>query len=221
MSVRSGSQPGARIPKVYLAGKMDRDHDWRGSATSLCRYDRRGVSYGDWEEDSWNAWGSNGIKAELLGVPFIYVGPYPASCDHGCAHARSSLHMAETCSAMHQRHIVSASVGAILSADIVCCHISTADSYGTLVEIGVAAGREKPLSVTVDHDLAVSLARADRDNSEHQEIGRHDLWFAQEIARIVGGDAHTLPPAHSKEEGFEAARRFHSQFIAKLSGGRG
>ena len=188
---------------VYLGGKMSPQHDWRGEA-GVCARSGRGVSDHELATDPLQAWINHAYGAELDGVPFILAGPFPSSCDHGCAHRSESLHMAQTCNEVGgQRAIQNACFGALGQTDLICAHISTPDAYGTLVELGMAKALKTPVSLTLDEGLCARLAR---DFDHHNQIvGSHDLWFIEEL---FSPDAVRVPDA-------AAARKHHAASIAR------
>jgi hypothetical protein len=189
-----------RPVKVYLAGKMKPQHEWRGRA-AVTDGGFRAVH----ELDSPDAWVKACRRVTMGTAQFIMMGPFPISDDHRGAHADWACHMAEGINSdgVGRDPIFAAAFEAIRAADLVCAHINTADAFGTLVEIGIARGMGKVLSVTVDADLADSMRRPPAFFSDHNDLGAHDLWFAQVAANHAG-----------TVNGVEEAQTFHSTRIA-------
>ena len=208
------------VPKVYLAGKMKPEHNWRGEALSLDRAERSGILDHDLTDHPFGTgWLANARVVNMKNASFNLIGPFPLGCDHGCAHGANVAHMAETCNfdTWDNNLLLKTCVRTIQSADIVCAHFSTADAYGTLVELGIAKGQnpDRPLSVTVDANLAICLNK--RNEHGHIETDhyddriswsrvRHDLWFATSLADESSETADN-----------DAAQAFHAEFIRKHS----
>lgn len=107
---------------VYLAGKIDHT-DWRhGLVPNL-----RG-----------HLWADGPIDTNL----YRYVGPFFASCDHGCNH-RPSSHGATAGyefgeSEFTKSDVISNNMAALHAADLIFAYIDSPDCYGTLTELGWA-----------------------------------------------------------------------------------
>jgi hypothetical protein len=205
-----------RPQRVYLAGKVSTEHDWRGEASPLRRDRRDGVCSMDFDDDPVRAWQDSARSVSLCGTDFVLTGPFPSSCDHGCAHQGESLHMAQTCTdgwTPRQRKIVAACFATLAASDLVCAHISTPDAYGTITEITWAVMRGIPVSLTLNQGLCAAMIRVgpyDKIAFNHGDTDDHDLWF---IAALVDG----APRSSSKRvfRGAEEAREAHAAFIAE------
>ncbi|WP_424138638.1 hypothetical protein [Roseomonas chloroacetimidivorans] len=167
----------ARIqaPRVYLAGKMSAEHEWRGEASVTDRNRRAGIE----DELSPVAWLDAARLAWMDDAALMQVGPFPGSCDHGCGHMPDNLHMAQTCMGEHEATIFETCLNTIRHSDVVCAHLSSGDAFGTIVEIGLArAMAHRPVvSVSLSMSLAASYER--RPGPDHNTIGTTDLWFIQ------------------------------------------
>jgi hypothetical protein len=119
-------------PSVYLAGKIDKN-GWRGLVVPALRE---------------HGWKDGPIHMES----FIYTGPFFHSCDHGCNHgpnghgAANGFHFDE--SPYTQHDVIRNNNSALDSADLVFAYITSADCYGTLIELGYAihAGKRVALA---------------------------------------------------------------------------
>lgn len=202
-----------RLPRVYLAGKMKPGLDWRGAWSSFARDGRLGVGDHELWENPGGAWLDRayvvGPKPE--GVAFELTGPFPSSCDHGCAHGSNALHMATTCSDdITPEAIRRACLQTILGSDLLCAHINTKDAYGTIAEVAWAVAHKIPVSLTFERSLIIRMTRGRRkDDAEHGLLGagQHDLWF---IEKMVENAPRSLTAV---VEGAAAARAIHAAFI--------
>lgn len=188
--------------RVYLAGKMKSEHDWRGSAAPTRRSDRTGAAYRTTAED----WASEAAIAEMGGAHFMHVGPFSLSDDHGSSHAQWVRHMAEGWASegpLPGHQIAQTCLETIvMRSDLVCAHFSTPDAFGTLIELGFAKALALPICVTVDAALAESMTRPPSDEDDHNAVGAHDLWFAEAVAT-----------RSAIVDGFAEAQAVHGQFI--------
>lgn len=188
--------------RVYLAGKMKSEHDWRGPAAPTRRNDRVGAAY----QTTTDGWAEEAAIAEMGGVHFLHVGPFSLADDHGSAHAKWVRHMAEGWAnegPLPGHQIAWTCLNTIASRrPVVCAHFSTPDAFGTLIELGFAKAFGVPLCVTVDSTLAWNMTRPPSDEDDHSAVGAHDLWFAEAIAT-----------RSSVVCGFDEAQAVHGQFI--------
>lgn len=108
---------------------------------------------------------------------YISVGPVTYSCDHGCFHGDA----AHGCGAngkecvdgseyITRERVLERCMTQIDAADVVVAHFGTDEpskdavtSYGTLVEVGVAAANGKPIVVVFEDGVPLRV--------------QHDLWF--------------------------------------------
>ena len=175
---------------VYLAGKMDPEHCWRGGChldlSSNSEYLFRG-------------------RRTMDGATFKLTGPHRLGGKHYEFAADWARHEAENDeSPIFGTALVDRCFASIQDADLVCLHLSTADAHGSLVEIGFARALGRTISVTVEKHLAVVPERWLPPHDGQGRIApRHDLWFAQTVANssAIVDDA-------------QEARRFHAEFIA-------
>lgn len=147
-----------RKPHIYIAGKISQS-DYRHQLV-------RGLRNHDWDDGF------------LENDSFIYTGPFFNSCDHGCAHGRSSHGALEGCNedktgATHEE-IIERNNDALDSADLVFVYITQEDCYGTLVEIGRASAKGK--------QIVIAFATG----FEHKE----DFWYAVESAHHIYHDVN-------------------------------
>lgn len=173
--------------RVYLAGKMTREHEWRGEAAELAP---EKFEFGVYENLS-GVWQRKAARVGMAGATFIAGGPFRITGAHGewiCEgekHASPGFDEDLYHKAAGLSEIVLACKDAISLSDLVCVHIATADAFGTLVEIGYAAALGKALSVTF-------AAKVPAD----------DLWFAGAIANRA-----------TKVSTVEEAQAQHAHFI--------
>lgn len=179
--------------QVYLAGKMSPAHEWRGAAGVTMRDVRKGA----YDTDDW---ADAEFITQMDGACFRMVGPFPVADDHGGGHGASALHMVPTYQ-FNKAGIAAACLRAIIKCDVFCAHINTADAFGTLVEIGIAAGMGKTTCVSVARDVSALMPRMQADHACDDE---HDLWFSQSIATAAWDVSDNAE-----------ARVVHGQFIRK------
>ncbi|MEQ1902077.1 MAG: hypothetical protein ABL866_15260 [Devosia sp.] len=139
---------GVAMTRVYLAGKISKEGDWRRPL--LRALDVRVSLEGE----------GLSVVPQIIHSPFEYVGPFFVSCDHGCAHGANS-HGALT---FHDRlcehsggrqNIVLRNFDAIDSADLVFAYITASDCYGTIGELAWATAKQKRTVVAVAPDTDV------------------------------------------------------------------
>jgi hypothetical protein len=167
----------ARPQHVFLAGKMDLEHDWRGLSSPLV-------------VDRW------GRTVTLDGTTwFVLAGPMSTGKPHMWdRHARDDWSTESyTEIALASWHMVAT------GSSIVCAHLNAPDCYGTLVEIRIAIGKGKLVSVTIDKELARSLSRGPGYDEDRPT---HDLWFPCEMA-----------DNYAMVQDDEGARVAHGKFI--------
>ena len=161
--------------RVYLGGKMSTAHDWRGQSIFVG------------EGDSWSC-----VDVVMHAAAFKCTGPFPTvGGHHDVEQYGEDAHFSDA----RRQDVVRLCKASISDAELFCAHLSTADAYGTLVEIGFAAAHGKRISLSVYMSLLVGNRRG-QDN--------HDLWFAAEMSRdfaIVSGfkeaQAHHAGVIHS------------------------
>lgn len=125
------------MKKVYMAGKISKN-DWRHDYAHI----RTSEPLAEWSAPF--------KDTELL----TYVGPFFASCDHGCAHG-SALHAVggedtgfldacdvDTADNQYRQRVHSASIDRIDWSDIVIAVIDD-DAHGTIFEVGYAIAKGK------------------------------------------------------------------------------
>ncbi len=118
------------IPRIYLAGKIDKS-DWRHQVVPELR---RHEAY----------------LAPIGTNEFIYVGPFFKSCDHGCFHADGShgfLGQNQKLRRLAQLQVRNACFEAVRNCDIFFLYINHREAFGSLVEIGWAQAFNKKVVV--------------------------------------------------------------------------
>lgn len=174
--------------KVYLAGKISRD-DWRKSLDGVRPFS---ISANDVVDDvnlkNKHVHEFETYFGELPVVsrhPYIEVtGPFFLSCDHGCYHGDNSHGVGATydkglsiqghfscgCegTTFSREEVTEICMRQIQKADLVFSYINSADCFGTLFEIGYAAGIGKPVAIMFQNE---ELAEA--------------MWFLSERADVV------------------------------------
>lgn len=122
------------------------------------------------------------------GVGFDYGGPFFVSCDHGCFHGPHSHGVGIVSNegaddaipqndlAVRRQMIFAVNSQRLQRADQVFAYLESADCYGTLIELGMAAAHRIP--ITIGFSPAINLAMRD------------DLWMAAAAsARVCFGSA--------------------------------
>ena len=175
-------------PRVYLAGKCSVENEWRGGAA-----EERNNHHADWRYAE--------FFTTMGGASFLKCGPFPGD-SHGCRD--------ETPHGLDEKKsvIVGQCQLAITRASIFCAHISTLDAFGTLVELGMAQGRNNPvlpISLTITENV---ITQCSFDDLRHcLEMGTHDLWFLEHLINASPGCVTQI--VRDSEE----ARAFHGSFI--------
>ena len=176
------SKMARNVKKVYFAGK---------------------VTHGCWRSELFNTprimSEPNGLY-EIDQTSVVYVGPYAFSCDHGCYHYEGTHGLAigrascvgylgqdgETEGGIRRPDAVKRCLSGIDNCDFVVCYISSPDCYGTLVELGYASARNKPILLFVHPSLQDS----------HEPPSIHDeLWFSMNlplVQNVIVGEPYKL-----------------------------
>lgn len=157
--------------KVYLAGKIAKS-DWRHDLVPHLRGE-----YVDDGADSVDEWRTVPM---LFGLE--YVGPYFASCDHGCAHGGEHAWIGGGCIGMQTSDgsnlPTRANTALLCRSAIEKCDAFFAwmdggeTAYGTLVEIGMAHALGKPIY------LASSWEAPEPEPCDHCKSGDSDPYQA-------------------------------------------
>ena len=154
--------------RVYLAGKISKN-DWRHDVVDglyeTCREHEEGMP------DRWPI-----LTRSILGK-HAYVGPYFVGCDHGCYHGINSHGVgansnppgcgAECALDDIRQKVWNLNTSAINLCTILVAFIDSLDCYGTLAEIGYAAGCGREVVVV---------------SSEPRPCDQHEMWFAKQFA---------------------------------------
>lgn len=122
-------------PTLYLAGKISKN-DWRHTLIP-------GLREHSWSDDP------------IHTSHFSYVGPFFASCDHGCGHNPGSHGAVQECTEPHytRRDVVDLNMAALVKANLVFAYINAPDCYGTVMEIGWAIANGKRVVMAFAPDL--------------------------------------------------------------------
>jgi hypothetical protein len=143
-------------------------------------------------------------KIQINDSVFTYVGPIVPSCDHGCWHAILStggdaaddgsidakgyqihLHLD------NPSRIVAANFSQIDIADMCFFWFPDKTSYGSLVELGYAVGKGKPVyagfsSVAFPFEISTEPHPENTEWEEYKEsLPGHELWYAGMSAKQV------------------------------------
>ena len=163
--------------KVYYAGKIGKN-DWRHEL-----YDLRSSS-----SDVYNLLMNHAaqlISADMITVDHLfthydfieYCGPFFIGCDHGCGHGENShgqgvdqigcLGDPGDGVVQTRQNAFNNCLGWIDESDVIFAYIDDVTAYGTLVELGYAAAKEK------DIFIAYNLKNPS------------DFWFSSETAQEI------------------------------------
>lgn len=159
--------------KIYLAGKITKDNDWRGDILGSHR--PGGQDSEPFEGAALSDWKWQPQTGAIFGA-HDYAGPFFVSCDHGCAHGPTSHGMGagegDLCGIdpPTREEVVARCMVAIQESDLLFAYLTSADAYGTLIEMGYARGRGVDVAVAWSPSLNVS-----------------EMWFARDIATYVAG----------------------------------
>lgn len=171
-----GTDPLTNPMRIYLAGKIGKTITWRdkiapGIGSAWEAGDGCGESI-DWEIP-WPV-----LPKAIFGV-YSYTGPFFIGDDHGCFHGPNKHGCREKtwtqgahgepdseADGTRRSLIVERCKTAIHNSDLVFAWVDTPDCFGTLVEVGYAAGIGKIVGVCCPHGFEYDLA----------------MWFAGAIA---------------------------------------
>ena len=189
-----------KIPRVYLAGKVG--HQNYRHSLGLKGRDMTHINKLHHHKNR----------------PYIYSGPIVPSCDHGCWHAffdgctgydggyvYEESHMYFVEPSGHDA-IVGSTMKQIQQSDLLFAWFDSYDAYGSIAEIGFAAGCGIPVYVGFREDVFPMQQSSTGDTWDEQKsylIGR-ELWY---IATIAHGSFLAQEPSHA----FTRALRSHSQ----------
>jgi hypothetical protein len=164
--------------KIYLAGKVGYN-DWRHTIVSGLRGAATGAyNCLDAPEPEFFDWP---VLDSAIFSSHSYVGPYFATCDHGCIHGDNKHGANVTISDGHldvfdsgtARRLRAACYRAIESADLLFAWIEDVTCYGTLAEIGYATAKKVDVITAGPRPLP-------------------DLWFATPNFGVVASPAAAL-----------------------------
>jgi very-short-patch-repair endonuclease len=147
-----------------------------------------------------------------------YVGPYFVSCDHGCSHGNKT-HATVGCSndwhgphAFHghgryeaRMFVMSESLRAIDSADLIFAYLNSPDCYGTLYELGYA--RARGIRIELVHNLSPEIADDMWFTMCASYAGRHTVDPIADLRRYLEGFVECIDTFNS-----EAERRFWREY---------
>jgi hypothetical protein len=194
--------------RVYFAGKVRGDMDWR----SWLFHDARIMSRDPCEGEI-NIYGADKYTPGTV----LYGGPSALSCDHGCWHDTEhgivnpfdsnrdfmqenggSIHAGwewpstlvepascpEGSNGLSKKQAVERCMYQIHMADAIYAFIDSPDCHGTLAEIGFAYAVGVPIHLVFADKLENSRTVIDHDN-HGMETGRDDFWFIKQMATTV------------------------------------
>jgi len=161
-----------RKPTIYFAGKISKN-GWRNSIV------RWGIAVGDGSQDERDLFNPYHRREQDA---FYYGGPFFVRCNNGCGY-QPMAHGSASCGGFfrpHERHpqILAINLERIRRADLVFAFINEVDCFGTLIELGAALRRPRPLVVSFGPDLLPAQ--------------RQELWMAEcGATRIYEGSVET------------------------------
>jgi len=124
-------------PSIYLAGKIEKN-GWRDLVVPTLK------------RHEWN-------DGPIHMNSFIYTGPFFCSCGHGCNHGPNGHGAANGYdfdeSPYTQYDVIQNNNSALDSADLVFAYITSADCYGTLIELGHAIHAGKHVAIAFAPDM--------------------------------------------------------------------
>ena len=150
---------------IYLAGKINRENDWREELIPDIRYDVTSRDdYPVWKSKKGVLWGN-----DYAGPYFIRVTKNALSWEkYGESHkiplTNHKTGMPEFDGVLD--YIRDECMGSIAKSDAVFAYINSTDCYGTLLELGYAYAMGKLIGIVFDVDPEVDT----------------DLWFARSLA---------------------------------------
>jgi hypothetical protein len=129
-----------KAPRVYFAGKIS-ENDWRhplvpGLDGAICQ--------GDNDNDLFNPHFIIPCKG------FVYGGPFFVACDHGCYHGPAKHGAMNGCAGEERsihRELLAINLARVSMADVLFAYLTSADAYGTALEIGFAHALDKPIHI--------------------------------------------------------------------------
>lgn len=145
------NRPGGCGPRIYMAGKIRENDNWREPLLTLNGHSPLRKSPGDTLTEM--------AENEIDCGGFVYVGPFFIGGDHGMAHGPHSHgllggHEPDQCFSNEGFYSPITRVGIarhcltwIDEADLVFAWIDSPDAYGSLVEIGYARAIGRPVFV--------------------------------------------------------------------------
>lgn len=170
----------ARLPRVYLAGKISK-HDWRHGLFSCDQWGGNrfnGGGYGPILQYNAEHDYIDVIAPGDVTDGFEYAGPYFLGDDHGCFHNPSGHGLIDPGwadgpgiegnwpSPLSRRTVMRSCLRWMESADVVFCWLESLDAYGTLVELGYAAARGIPIYLATDMNVQAEWMAGQPDYHE-------------------------------------------------------
>jgi hypothetical protein len=167
VEIKPESSSEFHTPRVYIAGRM-KEPCFRPFDVS-CEYETFHHHFAGYAP----------LKA-LDGVPIRYTGPFRAGWEDHC-----SLHGINDCfSSETEAEVFARSVRGIESCDLFFAMIEDLEAYGTLVEIGVAHGLDKPIYIGLTAEF---VATHGDDIYENAKDRWNPLWFSAHTGQVKIG----------------------------------
>lgn len=184
--LRSDRQKAQQLRAIYLAGKISKS-DWRFAAVLGLR-----SAVADTDVEAGLPWATRAHYRVF--DSFRYVGPFFASCDHGCGHVGSQHGVVEACGYGRTDkvadYVLTQCFDAIDRCDIFFAWLNPDDksaytAHGTLVEVGYAMARNKEIIIATPEMPFNGDAFYHGEDRGSEEQSMQDLWFAFQAADRV------------------------------------
>jgi hypothetical protein len=174
-------------PKVYLAGKIDGNDDWRDQIVGT----QYAISACESPVDIVHP-----VKRQRELAEFILTGPIYIGCNHACPMSRrinslagccdvgdSNGHPAGNATAYPVRKAAAQLAWASIAAsDFVFAWMQDSTAHGTLVEVGYAVGLDKPVYLS-----------SPPCPEPHDHCPQCESWFPGYFPGVVDGRGHDSP----------------------------
>ena len=204
------NQKGQDAPpiRIYMAGSMAPDDGWRQLGITARE---RGICAMYASRQAWGDAEYKFLRHTPEGRPreFIYCGPFPTSCDHGCAHGTG--HLAFSCNGDSRKDLLAACYHAVESCDIFAAYINREDLFGTFAEIGMARAMGKKIWIGFN-PKALNYKKIGFDSVDVRMTRHdHDMWF-------LAGMADGLCSVQYCEKPIAAVRFFQWASLQRIGG---
>jgi hypothetical protein len=173
MSTKIAGDINSLPPKIYLAGKVDKN-DWRhdivDGLSDLCNNNFYNNPDQEWP-----------IIEDAFIPGYSYSGPYFIGCDHGCSHGENTHGYGPGCGGsdfydevkcrgdgQRRSHIATQCKKAITRSDYIFAWIDDLTAFGTLFELGYASALNKRIFLALDESSSFWGNGPDKTS---------ELWF--------------------------------------------